>query len=143
MVNIKKYLSSIRPFDIVIVSLLVIVSFVPLIIFNSYLKNIDKTTENIAVISIDGKVVKEIELSENTKHQQFTLYPSFNQYNIIEVEGTRIRNKEDNSPDQIAVKTGWISKVGQTSICLPHKLIIEIISSEGNTKDISDLITPL
>ena len=143
MVNIKKYLSSIRPFDIVIVSLLVIVSFVPLIIFNSYLKNIDKTTENIAVISIDGKVVKEIELSENTKHQQFTLYPSFNQYNIIEVEGTRIRNKEDNSPDQIAVKTGWISKVGQTSICLPHKPIIEIISSEGNTKDISDLITPL
>ena len=34
--------------------------------------------------------------------------------------------KEDNSPDQIAVRTGWISKPGQTSICLPHKLVISI-----------------
>ncbi|MCJ0589119.1 NusG domain II-containing protein, partial [Enterococcus cecorum] len=38
----------------------------------------------------------------------------------------RIRVKEDNSPDQIAVRTGWIDTVGQTSICLPHQLIITI-----------------
>ena len=35
--------------------------------------------------------------------------PHDNQYNIIEIDGTRISDKEDNSPDQIAVQTGWIS----------------------------------
>ena len=37
---------------------------------------------------------------------------------------------EDNSPDQIAVRTGWISNPGQTSICLPHKLVISIEKKE-------------
>ncbi|HAP9081438.1 TPA: hypothetical protein IWD14_002472, partial [Enterococcus faecium] len=36
-----------------------------------------------------------------------------------------------NSPDQIAVRTGWISKPGQTSICLPHKLVISIEKKES------------
>lgn len=138
-----KYLISIRPYDVVIISLLIVVSFVPLVIFNKYLKNIDSETGNIAVISIDGVIVKEIELLPTTEYQLFTLYPSENQYNIIEVDGIKIRNKEDNSPDQIAVKTGWISKIGETSICLPHKLIIEIQPNKGGIQNDSDLIIPL
>ena len=67
---------------------------------------------------------------------------SDDQYNIIEVDGTRIRDKEDNSPDQIAVQTGWISQPGQTSICLPHGLMIEIISTEPANSD-NDTIIPL
>ena len=62
--------------------------------------------------------------------------------NIIEIDGTRFRDKEDNSPDQIAVQTGWISQPGQTSICLPHGLMIEIISTEPATSD-NDTIIPL
>ncbi|MGH2198744.1 NusG domain II-containing protein, partial [Enterococcus faecalis] len=34
---------------------------------------------------------------------------------------------KDNSPDQIAVKTGWTSEPGQTSICIPHRFILEIV----------------
>ena len=46
-------------------------------------------------------------------------YPAKGQYNIIEIKDGKIRDREDNSPDQIAVRTGWISNPGQTSICLP------------------------
>ena len=52
------------------------------------------------------------------------------------------RDKEDSSPDQIAVQTGWVSQPGQTSICLPHGLMIEIISTEPATSD-NDTIIPL
>ena len=52
------------------------------------------------------------------------------------------RDKEDSSPDQIAVQTGWISQPGQTSICLPHGLMIEIVSTEPATSD-NDTIIPL
>jgi len=95
-----------------------------------------------AVVIIDGEPVKEIELSEDTAHETFTFYPSEGQYNIIEVDGTKIRNKEDNSPDQIAVKTGWISKPGETAICLPHKLIIEVKATDSS-EETDDVIIPL
>ena len=59
------------------------------------------------------------------------------------MKGKKIRNKEDNSPDQIAVKTGWISKPGETSICLPHKLIIEIKAVTPTKDSENDVIIPL
>lgn len=60
------------------------------------------------------------------------ILPSKGKYNIIEVAPGKIRVKEDNSPDQIAVRTGWISRPGEMSICLPHKLIVEILGVEEN-----------
>lgn len=76
-----------------------------------------------AEISVDKKVIKKIKLSRKTQHQLFTLHPHPGEYNIIEVNGTRIRDKEDNTPDQIAVNTGWISKPGQQSICLLSRAV--------------------
>lgn len=35
-------------------------------------------------------------------------------------------------PDKICLKQGFINKPGQSIICLPHKLVIEII---GDTKE--------
>ena len=95
-----------------------------------------------AVVTINGEEVQRFELKEDTPREEFIYFPSDDQYNIIEVDGTRIRDKEDNSPDQIAVKTGWISRVGQTSICLPHGLMIEIVSTQAPTEE-TDTIIPL
>lgn len=103
------------------------------------------TNQKVAVISINGHVKRRIQLTAHTRHQQFTLYPAKGQYNIIEVQGARIRDKEDNSPDQIAVHTGWISQVGQQSICLPHKLLIEIKPAQagtGTSGDTGGLVHP-
>ena len=63
---------------------------------------------------------------DKINHKLVNYHPAKGQYNIVEIKDGRIRVKEDNSPDQIAVRTGWISKPGQTSICLPHKLVISI-----------------
>lgn len=111
--------------DWLVIALLIIASFSPLMIFH-YTYAQSPTDKMVAYISIDGEVVDEFILSEDTPHSLETYYPKEGQYNIIEVDGTRIRVKEDNSPDQVAVKTGWITRPGQTSICLPHKLMIEI-----------------
>lgn len=139
----QKYRNYIKPFDIVIVIALFILSFLPNAIFAvSQLTAANEAAKIYAIVTIDGVEERRIELSENTPRDEFILFPHDNQYNIIEVDGTRIRDKEDNSPDQIAVKTGWISLPGQTSICLPHGVMIEIVSSqpadEGN-----DTIIPL
>lgn len=38
----------------------------------------------------------------------------------------RVRVIEADCPDQIDVKQGYISRVGEIIVCLPNKLIIEI-----------------
>ncbi|SIN93613.1 hypothetical protein SAMN05878443_0561 [Carnobacterium alterfunditum] len=143
MKKFKNQLELVRPFDGVIVILLLLGSFIPLIIFSQTTKDIGENSTIYAVVMIDGETVKEIELSENTPNETFTFYPADEQYNIIEVDGTKIRNKEDNSPDQIAVKTGWISKPGETAICLPHKLIIEVKVTDSSNAPDDNVILPL
>lgn len=47
-------------------------------------------------------------------------------YNLIEIGDEKVRVIEANCPDQIDVKQGWISHIGETLICLPNRLVVEI-----------------
>lgn len=59
-------------------------------------------------------------------------------YNLIEIGDERVRVLEANCPDQIDVKQGWISNIGETLICLPHRLVVEI--KGVSTSDEVDII---
>ena len=125
----KRFLNECKLFDKLIIVFCILLSFVPTAAFLATKSTEDGT--RIAVIRIDGKEVERFDL-DKVKNKTVTYYPSKNQYNIIEIGDGRIRDKEDNSPDQVAVKQGWISEVGQIAICLPHKLVIEIIGDSDN-----------
>lgn len=130
MHNFRK--SGIKPWDIIIISVLVVASFVPTIVFALSFDNAEiGNSVKYAVVKIDGKEVERFDLDEISS-KMVTYYPSDTQYNIVEIQEGKIRVKEDNSPDQIAVRTGWISEPGQTSICLPHRLVITI-EQEGQS----------
>ena len=114
----KKYSHLIKPFDIIIVLVLLVLSFLPNAIFAYQQATRKEEAKIYAILTIDGEEIERFELSENTPHDEFIYFPHDDQYNIIEIDGTRIRDKEDNSPDQIAVQTGWIpSQVRQVSAC--------------------------
>lgn len=130
-----------RVMDGVVIVMLMILSFIPIVVFGMAHKGADSTTGTVAIVTINGKEVDRFELNEETPHKEKTYYPGKDQYNIIEMEGTRIRVKEDNSPDQIAVRTSWISRPGQMSICLPHKLAIEIKSMDPSEEEDDMIIT--
>lgn len=130
MHNFRK--SGIKPWDIIIISILIVASFVPTIVFALSFDNAESgNSVKYAVVKIDGKEVERFDLDEISS-KMVTYYPSDTQYNIVEIHEGKIRVKEDNSPDQIAVRTGWISEPGQTSICLPHRLVITI-EQEGQS----------
>lgn len=141
--TVKSILKQLKVFDYILIGLTLLLSFTPAIWTYANLSNQDNQAKIVAYVRINGEVVDEFELSETTKHQEITYYPNPGQYNIIEVDGQSIRVKEDNSPDQIAVMTGWISKPGQLSVCLPHNLMIEIKSVGGEQPDEEELILPL
>lgn len=56
---------------------------------------------------------------------------------MLEIEGRKARILESNCPDKICVKTGYISKAGESIICLPHKVIVEITGMDQRGIDVS------
>ncbi|MFX3617313.1 MAG: NusG domain II-containing protein [Sporolactobacillus sp.] len=126
------YFSMIKRWDIIIICLLVLLSFLPLGVF-SYVqaKHSANSDARVAVISVDSKKVRQVMLSGNTQIEKFDIRGENGDLNTIEVRKDRIRIKSANCPDQICVRTGFISKPGETIVCLPHRLVIEI-QSENN-----------
>lgn len=49
---------------------------------------------------------------------------------VVQIKGLKVRVKESDCPDKICVKTGWIDKPGQSIICLPHRIYLEIKGGE-------------
>ncbi|MFM0761703.1 NusG domain II-containing protein [Streptococcus suis] len=141
--TIKSILKQLKLFDYILIGFTLVLSFLPAIFTYTHLTTDANEAKTIAYVRINGEVVDQFELSKDTPHQEKTYYPNEGQYNIIEVDGERIRVKEDNSPDQIAVMTSWISQPGQLSVCLPHNLLIEIKSVGGEDTDEEELILPL
>lgn len=121
MKKFSKYLN-LKPFDYLIVSLLVIFSFLPFVL----LKNSNSAESEVwAELRVDGKLIKKFDLNPD-EAQNYRYIDDDGDYNLIEVKNQQIRIKEANCGDQICVKRGWIKKSGETIVCLPHKLVIEI-----------------
>ncbi|WP_270995834.1 NusG domain II-containing protein [Listeria seeligeri] len=138
----RQYMKMVRPFDFIIIIVLILGSFLPLIFFTAAeAKNAGDDV--VAIVSQDGKVIREITLTGHQGNEQFTIKGKGTQYNLMEVDGERIRIKEDNSPDQVGVMMGWKSDPGDTIVCLPHKVFVEIKSTNKDSKDPdTDLIVP-
>lgn len=140
----KELLKQFRPFDFILIGLAVLLSLTPPIATSLLYSQPDQDEINlVAIVKINGQVVDELPLGPG-QEQIITYYPNEGQYNIVEIQGERIRVKEDNSPDQIAVNTGWISRTGQILVCLPHQLMIEIHQKgEPTEEEEEEVILPL
>ena len=80
----------------------------------------------VARISRDGVVLKEIPLDRVGRSYSFVLEDERGS-NTISVERGRIRVSQADCPDQVCVDQGWISDGTAPIVCLPHKLVIEIV----------------
>lgn len=59
-------------------------------------------------------------------------------YNTLVIETGAVHMTAASCPDQVCVHTGPISKPGQTIVCLPNRVVVEITGeTEGQIDDIS------
>ncbi|MEJ67886.1 hypothetical protein EDI36_13575 [Listeria monocytogenes] len=140
----KKYLSMVKRWDIIIILSLCILSFLPIAIF-SYVKANEPAPANgkkelVAVISVDSKEYKTVTLTGHKGTESFDVKQPDGHTNTIEVSGEEIRINKANCNDQVCVRTGAIDKQGDTVVCLPHKLVIEVKASDGSSGDSDDPI---
>ena len=90
-----------------------------------------KEDGKIARITQNGEVVAEIDLSKLTGPYTFPVDGENHQWNSIVAEQGRIRVIEASCPDQVCVNQGWISDSTLPIVCLPNKVIIEIVGEEA------------
>ena len=76
-----------------------------------------------AVVYQDGNEIYRLDLREET---HLTLEYSEGQENVIVIKNGKVFVSSATCPDQICVKQGAISDAGETIVCLPHKLVVEI-----------------
>ena len=84
-------------------------------------------TGTIARIKLDGKVIEEIDLSALTEPKTIVVEGKDGLTNTIIAEKGSIRVEKADCPDQICVRQGAISDGTVPIVCLPNKLIIEIV----------------
>lgn len=80
----------------------------------------------VARITRDGELLEEIQLDKVDKSYSFTVEDEFGS-NTVLVEPGRIRISQADCPDQVCVDQGFISDGTVPIVCLPHKLMIEIV----------------
>ena len=75
---------------------------------------VQNTEGYCAVLSLDDDASVVVESDRGT--------------NVIEVADGRVRCAESDCSNQICVDTGWVSQVGQTIVCLPHELTVQVVA---------------
>ena len=94
-----------------------------------FMNYVIKKNGNYAVIKVDGKVINTLELDKDTT-LNVTGYQGGT--NIVTIKGGRVKMTEADCPDELCVKTGWVSRTGETIVCLPHRVVVEITGSNDD-----------
>lgn len=81
------------------------------------------------VVRVDGEVYGEYPLNSNKVIDLSTERGS----NKIIINDSNVWMEDADCPDKVCVKTGKIKSTGQTIVCLPHRVVIEI---KGDNADI-------
>ena len=104
-----------------VVALLLVLSLVAVFFLNSHSEQ-----GEIARIYQDGKLIREVSLSDVASPYEFQGEASDGSYNLIRVEKGAIGIKDADCPDKICQQRGMVSDTGYPVTCLPHKLVIQI-----------------
>lgn len=114
-----------KKLDFVIIGVLMILSFLPEIILGA---SIGKGYNNTyAEITVDGKMYKTVALSEHSGEEIFEIKTD-DGINIIKIKDNKIGIIEADCPDQVCMNPEYIEKAGESLVCLPHKVMIQIKS---------------
>jgi hypothetical protein len=82
---------------------------------------------NEVQIRVDGQVVETLELSQD---QTYEIQGVGGGTNLLVIQNGEAWVEEATCPDGLCENMGKISQNGQSVICLPNKVVVEIVSQE-------------
>lgn len=112
--------------DFILIILILSVSLGSMM-FMKIKKNNTDNKNNYLILQVNGKTEKKLDLSKNI---DYTIQNDNGDYNTISIKDGIVKMKDTNCPDKLCIHQGKISKNGETIVCLPHGLIVEIKSKK-------------
>ncbi len=108
--------------DVILAVIVIAVAAIGLLLLNIF-----RTEGAFAVVKIDGKETERYPLSVNT---EVVIETENDGKNTLVIEDGKAFIKNATCPDKICEGHNKISFKGETIVCLPHKLVIEIIADD-------------
>lgn len=93
-------------------------------------KMLNSGKSDMVEIYVDNKLYKELPIDENKKIE----INSGKNKNIVYIHDNGVEMSHANCQDKVCVKTGFIKNTGESIVCLPHRVNIEIVSQDKNKK---------
>ncbi len=114
--------------DIILVAVIVVIVAAGLLFFG-----LNKEEGKQVAVNINGELVSVYSLAENIE----VTIPTGDNYNTLVIENGSARISSADCPDGICVETRAISYVGETIVCLPHKVVVEVIGDAETEIDVA------
>ena len=108
--------------DFIIIVVVLIVGVLGFLIIN----NADKG--KTVIIKSDGKVVETVSLTENGYEKEVNGV-------IVHIENGKAFVKESSCKDKVCVNSGELSKSGQSAVCAPNGVSVEISGESDSSPD--------
>lgn len=118
--------------DVIVIAIIVVIALAVFAGVNFFGEQ--NTKDARAVVTIDGAEYGSYSLSEDKKIKITSEHGS---YNILVIEDGVASMEEASCPDKICVRHKPVDKTGETLVCLPNKVVVEIKNGEEADIDAS------
>lgn len=116
--------------DIILIVVILLIAVVMYVAINQ----MHSQTGTTVKITLDGKTYGTYPMDKDKTIEIKTSKGK----NIVEIKDGYVEMKEADCPDKYCVKQGKIKHSGENIVCLPHKVVVDIIqedSKDNNTKN--------
>lgn len=112
--------------DIILAAVILIIAVAGLLFVK-----LTKAPGNNVVVKIDGRDVVTYSLSKNVRYEIKT-GDNDEHINVLVIEDGKAYITEANCPDGICKEYKPVSYVGETIVCLPHKVVVEVTGEDAD-----------
>lgn len=127
----------VKKWDVIIIGLFVFASFIPALIFTI---NTRAASGGYYVeIKVQGENYKKVQLTGHTGREEIRIETNLG-INVIEIVDEKVGMYEADCPDKVCYSPEYITRPGETIVCLPNRIVIEV-KGEKPQENEEDIIT--
>jgi len=121
-----------KPGDFAVIFIVVLLAAaISLFYYNSF----SDPGKKYAAIYQNGRLVKRVPLDGLKDRIDLEITGAY--INIVSLENEKACISYSTCREQVCVHTGWVSRPGQSSVCLPNQVVVQIVGDNADFDGIS------
>lgn len=119
--------------DIVLIIIIVLIALFSFLIIHFFMKK----DGSMVVIRVNG----DIQYKESIYQKKELIIDGYQEgYNRVVIEDGKVYMADANCPDKLCEHMGKISKTGENIVCMPHRVVVEIVGDGKGESDLDSIV---